>query len=173
MKLKATWLLLAPVSIRPLARTPSIYMCTFAFLSSDSRNGCRFASSKSPSKSSSIGTAQDCWSGRCNERHTPEKCPFLPRLWQTQFFAGQFPRGCLQAPQKKHCCVFVARHSGWLTDVCWSEPVRLTAREWLAEIATDDEVYNCAFLCASSSERALSNATWSSVTLSSKSLWRM
>ena len=89
-------------------------------------------------------------------------------MWQTQLFAGQFRRGCRRAPQKKHCCVFVPRHSGWLTNVCWSELVGLTAREWLAEIATDDEVYNCAFLCASSSERALSNAAWSSVTLSSK-----
>jgi len=127
MKLKTMWLLLAPVSIRPLAKTLLINTCTSTFSSSDSRNGRRVASCKSPTKSS-IGAARNCWSGRCNERHTLAKCPFLPHLRQRQFFAGQFPRGCRRAPQKKHCCVFVARHSGWFTNVCWSQPVGLTAR---------------------------------------------
>jgi len=105
MKLKPIWLLLAPVSVRPLAGTPLIHTCTFTSSSSDSRNGRRVAGCKSPLKSLSIGAARDCWRGRCNERHTLAKCPFLPHLWQTQFFAGQFPRRCRRTPQKKHCCV--------------------------------------------------------------------
>ena len=147
-----------------LARTPFINTCTLAFISADSGNGHGVASFKSYQLThlgvveAVVATSGTLW----------QNFPFAAFVTDTILswtISSQAP----MAPQKKRCCVFVASHFGSLTNACWSKPGGLTDRHWFPETATDDEVYDC----ASSIERALSEAAWSSITLSSKSLCGM